>query len=45
MAGTNDSIEKDELIHKLLLLKKWIRDILPDVKVTISCPTIHFERS
>ena len=45
MTGTNDSIEKssDELIYELLSLKKWIRDILPDVKVTISCPTIRLD--
>ena len=45
MAGTTDSIEKssDEIIYELLSLKKCVRDILPDVKVIISYPTIRLD--
>ena len=45
MAGTNDSIDKssDEILYELLSLKKWILYILPDVNVTLSCPTIRID--
>ena len=45
IAGTNDSIDKssDEILYELLSLKKWILHILPDVNVTISCPTIRID--
>ena len=41
MAGTNDSIEKssEEILAELLELKSWILDMLPEVSITLSCPT------
>ena len=42
MVGTNDTeISSDILLSELLSLKKWILEVLPDVNVTFSCPTIR----
>ena len=41
MVGTNDTEESsDILLSELLSLKKWILEVLLDVNVTLSCPTI-----
>ena len=43
MVGTNDAVEKssEEILTELLSLKKWIRDKLPGINLTLSCPPIR----
>ena len=45
MAGTNDSVNKnsDEIVSELLLLKNWILKAIPEINITISCPTIRMD--
>ena len=38
MVGTNDAMK---LLAELLALKNWILEVLPEVIITISCPTIR----
>ena len=43
MVGTNDATMKssEKLLAELLALKNWILEVLPEVIITISCPTIR----
>ena len=43
MVGTKDGMMKsfEELLAELLALKNWILEVLSEVTITISCPTIR----